>query len=301
MNQKQRLEFEPRMESLLGGGEGVASRRELLWRIVRDEEVRQLLAEMLQEQADARAAFGYDRVEGAMDGSLEKVKAALPRAYRPAAARPPGRRRTLGAQILPWLSALAAVVVMAVSLYVALTARSGKRLLEERLTRLETAMAAPALTVSEPEMARYRFLWNQVARGSNAWMLVGGAEGKFGSIASVPSSPRTRGVLLLQCQVLDEAGRRVYTANLLMPDREEMSFRLPDAGRIAGLPARLDVATTGRRTSVALSLGREKTPAAGVAGETGLGTETREIGRFRLDDRTLRVYVRTLHLREVRT
>ncbi len=301
MNQKERIEMERWIQPLLAGGEEASSRRKLLWRIVQDEQARRVLVEMLQDQSDARAAFAFDRVDQAIEDSFAKVKASLSRARRAAAGAPPGRWRALSVRMLPWLSALAAVVVVAASMYVTLTARSGKRLLEERLTRLETAGAAPILTVGEPEMARYRFLWNQVAQGSNAWVLVNDSEGRFGSIASVPPSVPGTGVLLLRCRILDEAGRQVYATDLLMPDREGMSFRLPDAGRIAGRPARLDIATAGRRASVSLSLDREEAAATGVAGQTALGSDTREIGRFRLEDRTLRVYVRTQRVPLIRT
>lgn len=302
MTEQERIEMERRIQRLLRSGPEAASRRELLWQLARDEQARKVLAEMLRDQHDARAAFGYEGAEAAIQNSLERLKVSLAGAGWPA---PPARqaaagRRRLGMRVVPWLSGLAAVAVMAVSLYVALTARGGRRLLEDRLTRIEQSMAAPALTVTEPELARYRFIWSQVAQGAKTWVLVSDGEGELGSVASVAPAEPGGGVLLLQCRVLDEAGRPVYVADLLMPDRAEMRFRLPKAGSVAGRPARMDVATTDGQAVVGLSLGREKAPSGGVTGQMAIGGGTREIGRFSLDERVLRVYVRTRRISGVR-
>ena len=303
MNEEERIEIERRLQPLLGGGEEASSRREVLRRIAGDDEARKVLADMLEDQADARAAFGYDGTDEAIRASWKKVKASLPvpsESSGPGKASSALRRSGLRPRIVPWLSGIAATVVVAASLYVALTAGSGKRLLEERLARIEKSMAVPAMAVSETEMGEFRFLWNQVAQPSNVWVLIRDGEGQFGSVSSA-ASPQGHNVVLLQCRILDEAGRTVYVADLLMPDRKGMSFRLPRAGSVAGRPARMDIATAGDRTAISFSVGREAHPGAGVAGHARLGGDTREIGRFVLNNQMLRVYVRARRVQGIRT
>ena len=303
MNEKERVEIERRIQPLLCGGPQALARRELLKRIACDDRAREVLAEMLEDQRDARAAFGYDGIEEAIEDSLERVQASPGGSADPGRSNSdtPARKRPLrGARVVPWLSALAAAMVIGVSLYVALTASSGKRRLEERLARIEKSMAAPAMAVSETEMGEFRFLWNQVAQRPNVWVLIRDGEGQFGSVSS-GASPQGRNVVLLQCRVLDEAGGMVYVADLLMPDRRDMSFRLPRAGSVAGRPARMDIATAGDEAAVSFSVGHETDPGAGVTGHARLGGDTREIGRFVLNDQMLRVYVRARRVQGVRT
>ena len=54
------LELEERLHDLICGGLDDDDRSELLLRIVRDEQARRLLADMLALQQDARMALGYD-------------------------------------------------------------------------------------------------------------------------------------------------------------------------------------------------------------------------------------------------
>jgi len=51
-----------------------ADRHELLLRIACDDAARQLLKEMLLCQGDARAAFGYDGADAAIEASLKRLR-----------------------------------------------------------------------------------------------------------------------------------------------------------------------------------------------------------------------------------
>ena len=296
--EKSRLELERRIHDLLCGAPQSNQRNETLARIVRDEEARKMLGEMLAVQAEGRAAFGLDQGAEAMQQSLAGVKAVLRRldSARPAARQRAARAWAAAAR---WLLAVAAAGMIAASLYVAITARSDNRHLRDELGAIRQAIAAPAMPLMAADVDRLRFIWDQVTANADTWVLVSNDGAEFGTIPSLsrlpPPGPDGR-VLFVRCRILDSAGRCVYAADLLIPDRRGMQLALPEAGEVIGRPTGLRVAASQTCATVGLAVGPRGAPAVGVTGHAQIGAPSNELGSFRLDGEDLRVFVKALRL-----
>jgi hypothetical protein len=106
------------------------------------------------------------------------------------------------------------------------------------------------------------------------------------------SAPAKAGsVLLVQCRVVNDKGSVVYSADVLLPDQPTLRVRLTEAGQLAGQPAALAVTAAGNQTTVGLSV-QDSAAAVGVTGQAPFGV-SREVGRFRLEEQDLRLFIRT--------
>ena len=221
-----------------------------------------------------------------MQASLSRLKKSLAESAQP--------KRILGTA---WLWRIAAVVVIAVSLYVAINAHRSNQFMRDQLADIRKSISTPVMTVNATDLAQYRLVWNQVSDGANTWVLLKNGQGEFGSINSHPQvGPTSEKVILLQYRIVDQAGRSVYTADLLVPDRPGIDVKVPDAGSVAGLPVSLTLATAQKQATVGLSVSGSTTGPAGVAGQTLIGAAGGEIGSFKITDENLRLFVRTQRL-----
>ena len=281
-----KLDLERQLHDLICGSLSESERGEVLSQICGDQPTRSVLAKMLDLQKQARAASGYDQAEQEMKDSLSRLKASLAKSNRP--------------KLMPlaaWLLPIAAVVVMVVSVYLTVSAHRSIQFMQEQLSQITKPAASPVMTVSATDLAQYRLVWNQVANGANTWVLLRNDQGEFGSINSHPQAgPTSEKVVLLQYRIVDQAGRSIYTADLLVPDRPGIDVKVPDAGSVAGLPVSLALATAQKQATVGLSVAGSPAGPAGVTGQTSIGATSDEIGSFKIADASLRVFVRTQRL-----
>jgi hypothetical protein len=126
-------------------------------------------------------------------------------------------------------------------------------------------------------------------------VLLKGGAGQFGSLPASAATPASGKVLLVQCRVVNDRGGVVYSADVLLPDQPSFEVKLPEAGRLADQPAALAIMAENGQASVGLTIDDAQRPPAGVAGQAPIGVE-REVGRFRLHEQNLRMYVRTQRL-----
>ena len=261
---------------------------------------------MLDVQRLSRAAFGYDNLDETIARTMPHVSpdsagaASATGTRQCRETRPKGQivRRLIGSA-WPWR--IAAVLAIAASSYVAITAQRSVRNLENCLADLKRPTIVPQIGLTAADIARYRAVWHQVSDGGSArnmWILLNNDAGEFGSIVADPSATAiARGkVLLVQYRILNEAGRHVYTADLLIPDTAPLQVKLPDVGRIAGKLASLTVSTEDDRATVGFSVGRHDAMPAGVAGQMLIDMAGEEVGSFNLNGENLRVFARTRRL-----
>lgn len=302
-NEKSQVELEQKIHSLLCGGLEEHEHQEALLLLARDAKARKILTEMLEVQKESRAAFGYDKVpiwrllhQNGLDAAGVKAKLANRAAHADTGRRKKTFRRF---RDITWVWRIAAMIVIAVSTWVAITARRSSQSLQTQLTEIKQSIAAPAMKLTAGDVARYRTIWSQISGGTEAkgtWVLLTNGGGEFGSIAD-PHAKATHGsVLLVQYWISDKTGRCVYTADILASDRKMMELKLPEAGSIAGRPASLTVSTADDRATVGLSIGGQRTLPAGVVGQMLIGIEPQEVGRFVLDGESFRVFARTQRL-----
>jgi len=311
-------ELECRIQALVCGNLNPPEANELLARIARDEEARRVLDETLQDQQQARAAFGYDGAETVIEGSLQRVMTSLeaPEAGPEATpARASGRHWLSRLNRPSWWFRAAAAVVIVISAYVIFSARSANEVLQthrnlskdevadlrQQMAALTERLAVPPVALTADDVARYREIWDNVTDDNNTWVLVSNGGGRFGKVGGRPAEGDGGPMLVVQCRVADQQGRWVYSADLLVPDRPMLKVRLPEAGMLADRPVALAVRTSRDRATVGLSLGSESDVPVRVAGEMPIDGTVSEIGQFRVGEETMRVCVRTRRVPGSRT
>ena len=162
-----------RLQALLSGSLSPVEMRQVLALVARDGGARRMLDEMLALEHTVRAAYGYDRAEEKMRESLASLLASARAGEIPAekdlaraARRPAFRlRRVLGA--------LAASVVVAASLYAAISSHLLNRSMQSQLSQVPGSSALPKVT--ETERAEYSRIWSEVAQaagGPKPWVLL---------------------------------------------------------------------------------------------------------------------------------
>jgi len=289
--------LEARIDELLNGGLDETQRRQVLERISRDDFARGLLADALRLQADARAAYGYDRACEAMHESLRSLTDVLAGSQ---GGRPRLRKgeRSLRSLWRPsTLARIAAVAVVLVSAYLAVTAHRANQALQEKLSRPEQPPAMPRLTATE--LAGYRAIWNEVVdqtRKTRPWVLLSDGAGQFGYVPTAGGPTGENNLVLLRCILVGTDGQNVSTVNLLLPARQNLRLSVPEASWAAGLPLHCDVWVGERWVGLGLAAGNGSPGAPGIRGRTAIGGEPSEIGSFLLDGRTMRVVLQAVPL-----
>jgi hypothetical protein len=285
-----------RLQALLSGSLSPSDMRQVLALVARDDGARRLLGEMLAFERTVRAAYGYDRTEEKMKDSLASLLASLgageipPERDRAGAARRPAfrMRRVLGA--------LAASVVVAASLYAAISSHLQNRSMRTPLNPVLDSAAMPKVT--EAERAGYSRIWSEVAqaaRGPKPWILLSNGGGEFGYLPSPSAGAAEERLLLVRCLVTPGDDGRVQTINLLVPARRNLRLSLPE---IAHLGRRLacDIAMYADSATVGLTVGKGSADAVGVRGRVGFGDRSVEIGEFLLGGKPMRIVVQAVPL-----
>jgi len=286
-----------RLQALLSGSLSPSDMRQVLALVARDDGARRLLGEMLAFERTVRAAYGYDRTEEKMKDSLASLLASLgageipPERDRAGAARRPAfrMRRVLGA--------LAASVVVAASLYAAISSHLQNRSMRTPLNPVLDSAAMPKVT--EAERAGYSRIWSEVAqaaRGPKPWILLSNGGGEFGYLPSPSAGAAEERLLLVRCLVTTGDDGRVQTINLLVPARRNLRLSLPEIAHLAGQPVACDIALCADSATVGLTVGKGSADAVGVRGRVGFGDRSVEIGEFLLGGKPMRIVVQAVPL-----
>jgi anti-sigma factor RsiW len=286
-----------RLQALLSGSLSPAEMRRVLALVARDDGARRLLDEMLALERTVRAAYGYDRTEEKMKDSLASLLASLGAGGIPAAWDPAGAARRPAFRMRWVLGALAASVVVAASLYVAISTHLLNRSMRGQLNPVLNSAALPKVT--ETEKAGYSRIWSEVAQaasGPTPWILLSNGGGEFGYLPSPSAGAGEERLLLVRCLVTPGDDGRVQTINLLVPARRNLRLSLPEIAHLAGQPVACDIAMYADSATVGLTVGKGSADAVGVRGRVGFGDRSVEIGEFLLGGRPMRIVVQAVPL-----
>lgn len=307
MDETTRSRLETRIHSLLCGELDEADRLELLSLVARSEEARRILGEMAGLQRRSRQAFGCEVPAAQMQESIAFIQGRLrastgPTGRTTAAPWAPRVRRLL--RSAAWSVRIVAAVVVAVSVYAAVTANRNAGDAQRQITsmqqvllRIQRAVETPQLT--EANLVEYRALWDQVRdSGSTAvpWILMQDGRGQFGYVQVSPRAADRPRVRLLRCFIMDDHSRIISKIDLLLPVEGDLNLAVPDAARIAGRPIHMDVSTTGQWTSLGLRIGKEPGGVVGLRGRARADDGLVEVGQFRLDDQKMKVFLQAIDL-----
>ncbi len=300
MTDQQELDQERLIHALLCGRLGDAKRVSLLKRLAHDEQLRNLLTEIVRTQELARAAYGYPIGDPSVpDGLTAAIAAPAAGAEHPSTSKPPHRRLLA---FRPWRRALwrvAAIAVIAASVFVAVDVHRSNVLLRHKLAAADVGEPIPAGQLQPAEMQRLRDIWNQIADRrdtSRPWILLNNGSGEFGYVGGAYKSGAVQPIVL-RLTLLSAEGKVVETSNLLLPEQAIGRLALADAGRLWGLPLGLVVDSSNNRTRVALTVSRGGDDGAGISGRVRVGNVAEEIGWLRVGGQDVRVIVQALPLR----
>ena len=82
----------------------------------------------------------------------------------------------------------------------------------------------------------------------------------------------------------------------MLPGQQELRLPVTVTGRLAGQPIRVIAWSSTGWAGVDLSVGAESDAQVGVRGSTRLGKRGAEVGRFRVDGNTMRVFLQAIPL-----
>ncbi len=300
MTDQQELDQERSIHALLCGRLGEAERVSLLKSLARDERLRDLLTESIQTQELARAVYGYPVDDPSVPVGLTAAIAAPVAGATPSSTSKPADRRLLA--LGSWRRALwrvAAIAVIAVSVFVVIDVHRSNVLLREKLSVAGAGDPIQAGQLQPAEMQRLRNIWNQVVdrrETSRPWILMSNGSGEFGYVSSADKSGPGQPIVL-RLTLVSADGKVVETSSLLLPEQAIGRLALADAGRLWGLPLGLVVDSSNRRTRVALTVSRGDDDGAGISGRVRVGDVAEEIGWLRVAGKDVRVIVQALALR----
>jgi hypothetical protein len=300
MDEPTRLDLEQRFHTFLCEATDSKETFEVLSLVARDEESRRLFGEMLEVQRAARAAVGLSAAGAVMHSSMKTVLESLPAGgpaptvIHPAALAAGGRRGRLPVR---WMLRAAAVLVVAASAYVAVTAYRTSQRIEDQLVAMGQALTMPQ--VSAGEVASYRNIWRHVAEGeadARPWILMSEGTGRFGYLPAASGAPSQNGLLLLRCRMVSPEGRLLETFNVIVPAGGRTRLSLPEAGRLNHLPVLCEVASDGQVATLGVEVGTSPTETAGVRGSVTVGEGPVDLGQFRLDEDKVHVLFQAVPL-----
>jgi hypothetical protein len=300
MDEPTRLDLEQRFHAFLCEATDSKETFEVLSLIAHDEDARRLFGEMLEVQHAARAAVGLNAAGAVMHSSMKTVLASLP-TQAPAASvglRPlPAVGSHRGRLPIRWMLRAAAVLVVAASAYVAVTAYRTSQRIEQQLAQMSQALTMPQ--VSAGEVASYREIWRHVAEGEadvRPWVLMREGVGQFGYLPSASGPPSRGGLLLLRCRMVSAEGRLLETFNVIVPAGGRTQLSLPEAGRLDHLPVLCEVASDGQVATLGVEVGTSPTETAGVRGSVTVGEGPVDLGQFRLSEDKVHVLFQAVPL-----
>jgi hypothetical protein len=298
MTDQEQLDAERSIHALLCGRCDDAERLALLKRLARDEQLRGLLAEMIQTRELARAAYGYPPGDQSLELVIPKVIENLSGGGEPLDAAKAAPTR-LGKS--PWRRAIwrtAAGAVIAASLFLAIDVHRTNVLLREQISAGGRTEPIPAGQLQPAEMQRLRDIWAEIAdagEASRTWILMGGQSGEFGYVNGANPAGANRPIVV-RLIIVSADGKVVEKSNLLLPRPSIGRLALADAGRLLGIPFGLEVDSSDSRTRVALTVGQGGGGSVGVSGKVRVGNGAEEIGWLRVAGKDLRVVIQALPL-----
>jgi len=281
----ERADLERKIHALMCGSLDAQQSNELLLRIANDDEVRALLAEMVEVQTAARAALGYDCADETIQTHRSRLLAALETTSTPAlspVSRRPSTFRRFRRSVS--LFRIAAAMALLVSSYWAYSAYNETRTMRKSLVEI---------SLTNTDLVRYRKAWDQLSGNSDSWILLAAnGQGEFGKVplGPQPASDDTQ-ILVMQFRVLDKSGQCVYRKDLLVPDKPRLYFKLDNIGDIAGQPASLAVAKSTNQALIRLAVGGKEVTSTGILERVDIGTPASKVGTFHLNDQELRLFV----------
>ncbi len=300
MTDQEQLDTECSIHAMLCGRLAEAEQVSLLKRLARDDQLRDLLAEIIQTQELARAAYGYPIGDPSVPVDLTRAIAASAAGAEHPSTSKPEHRRLLAFR--PWRRALwrvAAIVVIAASVFVAVDVHRSNVLLRDKLATAGIGEPIQASQLQPSEIQRLRGVWNQIAdrrETSRPWILLSNGSGEFGYVGGVYKSGE-RQPIVLRLTLVSAEGKVVETSNLLLPEQAIGKLSLADIGRLWGLPLGLVVDSSNSRTRVALTVSRGGDDGAGISGRVQVGNVAEEIGWLRVAGKDVKVIVQAFPLR----
>ncbi len=300
MNEELQITLESRIQELLAGQSGQAETAELLAVIARDDDARRILSDMVELQRQSRRSLGCDvdaddlqtSIAGTID-SLRSMRSATVESVRTQRKRRGRSVRILIGRIA-WPIRAAAMVVIGVSVFLAVTARHDSRMLRDQLARMDRTVTFPKPTTDE--LAGMRLLWKQLSEGSGdsrPWVFLSNGTGQFAYVPSDRHAADTGGLVLLRCMIVGEDKQGAMRMNLLLPARQAVRLTVPEAGRLVGQPVQLTVSSSNEWAGMGLKVGDGP---AGVQGRVQIGGGAAEIGQFRLDGQKMKVFLQAMTL-----
>ena len=302
MTENERMELEWKIDELLNGGLDESGRLALLGRIVQDDQARTALDEALTLREQARAAFGYtDEAMGASLQALrEHLKDGLPvrtNLPQPAGAHRRPRQNPLWVLWRPTvLLRVVALVLMAVAVYVVVTVRKAPDAVPPHVHK-DRKEVMPKLT--DDQLAHYGALWSNMYDTADDALPCIPLDNGGGRIHYVtgqgPAHPRR--LVLYRCMLLDATNRRLSKVNLLLPADRPVRLPVPRIAADDGkLPVRYDVWIDGAWAGVDLAVGGRLSKQGGVSGRTRIGKSPAEIGRFKVNNKEVRVVLQAVRV-----
>ncbi|NQU75675.1 MAG: hypothetical protein HQ546_05075 [Planctomycetes bacterium] len=296
MDEKQTIELENQVQSLLAGELCEADTALLLGRIAREDDVRRILRETIDLQTTCRSLIGCDARDGeGWRSTLSTTVASGANRGEDAPVRSPKTPRHRRLHGLFWLVRVAAAVVVVASVYVAIVARHDSRLLRSELVSRDQGVVLPEATGQE--LMNVRKVWAQVSAGSEGavpWVFLSDGGGEFGYMAADPGRGGAPRLILLHCFIVGADGREVKRIRMLVPAQAGTKVAVQQAGSLSGHPIQLVVSSSSRRAGLDLSVGHEGL--MGVRGSTPVGGGGTEIGQFQMDGRRMSVFLRAILL-----
>jgi hypothetical protein len=292
MNQHD-FELERGIQALLSGAADEADRLAVLRRVVEDKDALEALAQSLRVRRASRQAFGCE-AQARVEQSLRNFMGALPtmgvkgKTNRQPASRGLAPRRFARGS---WLARIAAVAVIAASVYVAVVVHRTTSFAERKLAELPSA-ALPEFT--QNDLSDYRRILSQVSdQGptSKPWVLLSNGGGEFGYVSAPPAGGEQ--MIVLRYLILSPEGKLLKEANILLPARCKVSLR--DVAELDGVPLECEVSSTSQSAGVALTVRKNVEP-TGISGSVQVGNGPTEIGQFKLGGRNVRVVLQAAGL-----
>lgn len=298
MNEESQIALEGRIQDVLAGELSQRGVAELLATVSRDPEAREVLDEMLAMQRQCRRSIGCDVDEAEIQDSLAETLAAIRSTQAvPKPSRAPQRGLIARGA---WAMRIAAVVVVAASVYLAVTAHNDSRGLRKQLVGIDERI--DRISLREPtakELMAMQRVWREVsqgAEGTRPWVYLSDGAGEFGYLPAGPPTTTDDGPVLLRCVIVGPDGRTARQMRLLLPPRQAVQLVFAEAGTLGKQPIHIAVSGSAERIGVEVRVGHDSTSAVGIRGRTTPGAGVVEAGRFRHLGRTMRVFLQAVAL-----
>ena len=280
MNDKNDINLETKLHSLLCGDLNDAQRVEILEVLVGNTTARQLLAEMLNCQQLAREAFGYDVDQSDMPQLIGRLQTMLSNDTQTNSTnREPQRSsRPRRHYRLSWLLRIAAMIVIGTSLFVGVASYLNSRLLQEKLSGLDGKIVLAGITPSE--LASYQKIWQEIVvpgEKIKPLIVLHNGSGKLEYPAVTSSEVDGGRMIVLRCSVVSSDGRLIERINLLVPSNLGSDYAVSDVGHIAGQPVRVNVSASESWADIGLEVGDHSDGLVGLRGRTQINGQVVEV------------------------